>query len=54
MVVITSTEPLLPALRPDDEARADYLRDLQAALAGASRRGVRVNARAIPVEILER
>ncbi len=54
MVVITSTEPLFATLRHGEESPADFLRDLQAALADADRRGVRVNARAIPVEILAR
>lgn len=52
LVIITSTEPLFATPRPAEESPDAYLRDLQSAMARAASRGVRVNARAVLVEIL--
>jgi hypothetical protein len=50
MVIAVSSAPLFARPRPDDDTADAYLRDLQAALESATRRGLRVNARAILVE----
>ena len=50
VVVVTSAQPLFRQPRPPGEMAEAYLRDLEAALEGAKRRGERVTARAIAVE----
>ena len=50
VVVVTSAQPLFRQPRPPGETTEAYLRDLEAALAGAKHRGDRVTARAIAVE----
>lgn len=52
LMIITAAEPLFRTPRPAEESLDSYLRDLQSALANAASRGVRVNARAVLVEIL--
>ena len=54
MVIAVSSEPLFDRPRPASEKTEDYLRDLQAAIANATRRGLRVNARAALVETEDR
>jgi len=49
MLITVSSAPLFAQPRPDDDTAETYLRDLQAALESAVRRGARVNARAILV-----
>lgn len=50
MLIAVSSQPLFPQRRPADDTAENYLRDLQAAIAEAMRRGLRVNARAVLVE----
>ena len=50
MIVTISSQPLFPKPRPTDDTADSYLRDLQAALSDAIRRGLRVDTRAILVE----
>ena len=50
MVIAVSSQPLFPQGRPADDTADTYLRDLQAALERAMRRGLRVNTRAVLVE----
>jgi hypothetical protein len=50
MVIAVSSQPLFAQRRPADDTADTYLRDLQAALESAMRRGLRVNARAVLVE----
>ena len=50
MIITISSQPLFPDPRPSDDTADTYLRDLQAALSDAIRRGVRVDTRAILVE----
>jgi eukaryotic-like serine/threonine-protein kinase len=50
MVIAVASEPLFPQRRPGDDTAETYLRDLQAALGNAMRRGLHVNARAVLVE----
>ena len=54
MMITVSSQPLFAQRRPVDDTTDAYLRDLQAALDGATRRGIRVNARAILVETAPR
>ncbi|MCX7377063.1 MAG: protein kinase [Alphaproteobacteria bacterium] len=50
MIIAISSQPLFPKPRPSDDTAETYLRDLQAALTDAIRRGLRVDTRAILVE----
>jgi eukaryotic-like serine/threonine-protein kinase len=50
MVIAVSSQPLFPQRRPATDTAETYLRDLQAAIEGAARRGIRVNTRAVLVE----
>lgn len=50
MLIAVSSQPLFAQRRPANDTVETYLRDLQAALGAAMRRGVRVNTRAILVE----
>lgn len=54
MMITVSSQPLFSQRRPADDTSDAYLRDLQAALDAATRRGIRVNARAILVETAPR
>lgn len=50
MVIAVSSQPLFPQRRPATDTADTYLRDLQAAMETAARRGLRVNTRAVLVE----
>lgn len=50
MIITISSQPLFSKSRPSDDTTDNYLRDLQAALSDAMRRGLRVDTRAILVE----
>ena len=50
MLITVSAQPLFPQRRSAEDTTDTYLRDLQAAMEGALRRGARVNARAILIE----
>ncbi len=50
ILVVASSAPLFPQLRPAEDTPAAYLRDLQAAVDQAQRKGVRLSARGIVVE----
>ncbi len=50
LLAVVSSAPLFAQKRPADDTADAYLRDLQAALESAMRRGVRVSGRAILVE----
>jgi hypothetical protein len=54
MLVAVSSQPLFLQRRPADDTAETYLRDLQAAIADAMRRGLRVNTRAVLVETAAR
>ena len=49
MLIAVSSQPLFAQRRPADDTADAYLRDLQAAMEAAMRRGTRVNTRAILV-----
>ncbi len=54
IVAIASSAPLFNAPRPADESAADYLQALRAALADATRKGVRIATGAMLLDTTER
>jgi serine/threonine-protein kinase len=50
MIIAVSSQPLFPQRRPVNDTADTYLRDLQAAIGDAARRGLPVNTRAVLVE----
>jgi len=50
MLITVSSQPLWPQRRPTEDTADTYLRDLQAAMESAIRRGLRINARAVLIE----